>query len=398
MTLQEANLSIPRLSRQAVAGFGGPEDLDRPLDGDIRVTENLPNRKVSLVVGGQEVSWAVLVDYRQQIGDGVVRMAGLGGVGTHDEHRFRGYARRVLDNWLRVARREGYDVAMLYGISGFYPKFGFAETFPGIVHRLAVRDAERGAGGGLRFADYRREHLPAVLKMYHRNNAGRTGPTLRGAKWRAFPRGLAWNAPAVVRVGLDRRGRPMAYLVHDATDPTAVLELGCAGPAQFGDLLREAAAVAWGLRAGQIQFHLPPDHDFIRFCLCLGLQQEATYRRDGGAMVRLIHVKHALEKIAPVLARRARGRGRLLLRTNLGAALLEWSPRRMKVSSPAGRAAGPREQVRLPQWALAQMMYGYLDVRTLAARGAVQGSPRALAAMEGLFPMGHHYHYFSDKF
>ena len=115
-------------------------------------------------------------------------------------------------------------------------------------------------------------------------------------------------------------------------------------------------------------------------------------------MVRLIHVKHALEKIAPVLARRARGRGRLLLRTNLGEALLEWSPRRMKVASPAGRAAGPREQVRLPQWALAQMMYGYLDVRTLAARGAVQGPLRALAALEGLFPIGPHYHYFSDKF
>jgi len=200
MPIREANLRISSLSRESVMAGTEKENLDVPLDGDIQVTGELPHRKVSLMVGAQEVSWAVLVDFQQQIGDCLVRMAGLASVGTHDDHRFRGYSRRVLINWMRLARREGYDVALLFGIKGFYPKFGYAEAFPGVIHKMAVGDAERGASGGLKFVEYRPEHHAAVLKMYHQNNAGRTGPTLRGAKWKAFP------GPGVERAGR-RAGR-----------------------------------------------------------------------------------------------------------------------------------------------------------------------------------------------
>jgi predicted acetyltransferase len=284
---------------------------------------------------------------------------------------------------------------MLYGIPAFYPKFGFAPAFPHVTYTMAVRDAQRVPHGRLRFVKFTDGHLRAVLRMYERNNSGRTGPTRREAKvWAPFRRGRNWGPRIAVRVGLDGRGRAVAYLAHDVQLDATIVEVGYARPQAFGDLVRLAAGVAWASRAEKITFLLPEDEPLMRFCAPYGLNKELRYRPDGGCMVRMINIPAAMRKIAPLLATRAGGSGRLTIRTNLDDVGLSWSPGRLEVGRP--RRQGPT--VRLPQWALAQLLYGYRDTDSLVQHGNLAGTKEGISALSMLFPPGPHYHYLVDHF
>lgn len=403
--LEVANTWISEFFRLSIPPRSDREDLDRPLDPDIRVDPVRADRektpfsgaRLSLMVGGEAVSWCWVYDFRQQIGSATVRLGGIGMVGTHDSHRFKGYSRVVMENSLRHMRHEGFHTAMLYGIPSFYPKFGYAEAFPGVTMTLDVRSAERAAPGRFRAADYAARHLPAVLAMYRANNAGRTGPTGRDIRsWFPFRKGLGRSGPPVVRVMLSRGGRPAGYVVFDSTPlTTAVLEIGFATPEVFPDTLREIGRHAWEQRIAQFRLHIPEDHEFAEFCKPFGAVKETVYRRDGGPMVRMIDVPGALASVAGELGPRMRRPGRLSLLTNIGEAGLSWDGRG---GFRAGRPHRGGDRARLPQWALAQMLYGYARARAFADTGLLRGSAGAVAALEEMFPLRPHHHYRVDHF
>jgi predicted acetyltransferase len=394
--MDQANARIAELRKGRVPSRSEREDLDRPVDGQLEVRSTFPRHKLVLVVGGEEVSWLTVVDFRQQIGSGVVRMGGIAGVGTHADHRFQGHARRVMESSLRWMRREGFDTAMLYGIPCFYPKFGYAQAFPGIEFSLAVRDAESVAPAGCRFAAFRAEHLPAVLRMYRRNNVARTGPTLRDPKhWRPFRKGVSYGSKGLCKVALDAGGRPAGYFVYDSAHLSAtIIEVGFATTAVFADILRAAARLALRQRLERIKLILPEDDAFVAFCQPLGLRKETTYRPDGGAQVRMIRIASAMAKLAGELGSRMSGTGRLTIRTNLDDVALTWSKSGLSVGPPLRSGL----QAHLPQWALAQMLYGYRGAEALAAGGVVKAPRRAVGALEEMFPVRPHFHYLVDHF
>ncbi|MBN1671784.1 MAG: GNAT family N-acetyltransferase [Kiritimatiellae bacterium] len=372
------------------------EDLDQPLDPDIRVSGRYPRHKVELVAGGESVSCCGVIDFRQQVDGRLLRMGGIAGVSTRAEYRDKGYARRVMTNALRWMRQAGFDSTMLYGIPNFYPKFGYAKAFPECTFSVAVRDTERIPRVGHSFVNFGPGHLHSVLRMYHAGNAERTGPTRRDARhWIPFRKGLKWGPKAVCKVALDARGRPCGYFVYDAHPLTAVvIEVGYATPAVFADMLRAAARLAWKERLEHVRLLLPEDHPFVQFCMPLGISRNTTYRKDGGAMIRLVNVRSALTKLAAPLARRLHGRGSITLRTNLDDARLTWAGGKLAVRPPAPAGC----QVRLPQWALAQLIYGYQSPAALAAAGILRSSAAGLATLTYLFPPKPHFHYPVDKF
>ena len=395
ISITEANKRIAALSKMSIATFSEVEDLDRPLDADIQVSGEFPRTRISLLVEGQQVSWAVVYDLQQQIGPHALRMGGIGDVGTHDEHRFRGYSRRVLENVLRWMRREGFDLTMLFGITGFYPRFGYAKAFPAISHTLAVRDAERAGRRHTRVEDFTPTHLEGVLALYAANNAARTGVVRRDPRqWEPFRKGLSYGTPAKVRVLLDARGAVIGYVVADTGTESEIIEVGYASTAVFDELLREIAAQVWAVRREEIHLHLPADHAFVRYCQPLSLRTQLAYRRDGGAMVRLINVPSTLRKVAPSLAKRLSGHGQLTIQTNLDSVGLSWANGAMTVGEP--HATGPR--ISLPQWCLAQLLYGYLGASSPALEGIIQGSRASLAILADLFPETPHFFYATDQF
>jgi len=396
LSSREVNARIGELRRQRIASRDAPEDLDAPVDPDIRVTTRFPHHKLELIVDGEGVSWTSVVDFQQQIGSQTVRMGGIAGVGTRGDCRFQGYGRRVMENSLRWMRREGFDTAMLYGIPAYYPKFGYAQAFPSIEFSLAVRDAERAVPNGFRFVSFARRHLGAVLRMYARNSAGRTGFTLRDPRhWRPFRKGVHYGTEAVCKVALDARERPVGYWVRDSSAASAtVIEVGFATRAVFPDVLRAAARRAVRQRVERIKLLVPEDDAFADFCKPFGLSQQTTWRPDGGGQVRMIRIRNALRKVAPLLASRLDGTGCLTLRTNLDDVGLTWADGRLSIGErlPTGPVA------RMPQWALAQLLYGYRTARALVADGTLAASRPAVGILERLFPLAPHYQYLVDHF
>jgi len=386
-------------SAAQLATYGGPEDLTRPVEEQLVVKPAGPPRtRLELHVGGEMVSKLSVLDLRQQIGGAVVRTAGIAGVFTPEQHRMKGYARRLMWNALRWMRREGYDFSMLYGIRGFYPRFGYVTAFPNILFTLAVRDAERAVGRreGLRVVDYRPSHLRRILRLYHATNAGRTGPIRRDPEsWIPWRKGVGYRSKARCKVILDASGRIIGYLVYSDDHPAAtIIEIGYKSSAVFPCLLGVAFRIFWSRRLGEVRFSLPEDEPFLEFCRPLGLKKEITYRRDGSAMIRMVNVASALEKVAPVLAGRMSKPGRLNLHTNLEQVGLSWSRGRMRVSHVQKNSP----QARLPQWALARMLFGYCNASALAVAGSIRATGSVITVLDEMFPEIPHFHYAVDEF
>ena len=396
VTPAETEARIAELRKRRVPSRSAREDLDGPLDPRLVVETELPFHRLKLAVGGEEVSGLTVVDFRQQIGSQTVRMGGIAGVGTHRDHRFRGYARRLLDSALRWMRREGFATTMLYGIPSFYPKFGFAQAFAGVEFSMAARDTERVRAMGFRLVKFAPAHLSAVLRMYHRNNAGRTGPTRRDREhWRPFRKGIHFGSKATAKVALDARGRPVGYLVHhDEYLRATVIEADWATPRVWPDLLRAAGRLAIRQRMEYVRFILPEDDALMEYAKPLGYRKTTRYRAESDAQVRMIDVASALGSVAGELASRTAGRGGLTLRTNLDDVSLSWSDGELRVGPP--KRVGP--QGRLPQWALAQLLYGYRSAEALRAAGVLRASAAAEEILAELFPVRPHFHYPVDQF
>lgn len=101
-------------------------------DADITLTPEEDGRstRVELWNDGRSVSRCWIVSLRIRIGEAVVRMDGIGGVGTEPESRNQGYARRVLQAAIRRMSAGDAALTMLYGISNFYERFGYVQAGP----------------------------------------------------------------------------------------------------------------------------------------------------------------------------------------------------------------------------------------------------------------------------
>src|SRR5262249_3016322 len=110
---------------------------------EIRVRPDGHNFTVELLAEGEAVSSLEVINLVMRIGHCPVRMGGIGGVGTNDKHRNKGYARRVLEYSTQWMAENGFDCATLFGIGDFYDKFGYAACLPDGRVEVATRDAER---------------------------------------------------------------------------------------------------------------------------------------------------------------------------------------------------------------------------------------------------------------
>ena len=94
-----------------------------------------------LQLDGQQVSRVVIVPMLMRIGAAVVRMDGIGGVGTEEEFRNRGYSRRVMETAVEQMRRGDAALSTLFGIEDFYQKFGYETTGPEYTVVLPLAEA-----------------------------------------------------------------------------------------------------------------------------------------------------------------------------------------------------------------------------------------------------------------
>jgi len=286
-------------------GHGCNHDVRRHLEEIERAPGTRPEFHRFARFGGRIVSRLRIVESTLRIGRARVRMGGIGDVQTDPAHRGRGCASACIRDSIEFMRREGFDLSILFGIHGFYHRFGYVGCLPEYEMRLKVRDlgalknpfrveAPEGPPPG--------RLLGEVLPLHEAAAEGTPGTVVRDSM--RIKRDLV--------AFREKRGRKRvrAYVVWRKRG--ALVEAGLAP----GDDAAAGAVLAW-LRDRCIERleqvleleDIPPAHPLARFARRFNHEEERSLAWNGDGMGRLIDTGAFLDKIAPELEARLASAG-----------------------------------------------------------------------------------------
>jgi len=194
---------------------------------------------------------------------------------------------------------------------------------------------------------------------------------------------------------VNKAGMPVGYYIIEADySHLTVVEAGWSSETVFPDIVLSAAGIAARLRLEIVTYVLPEDHPLMDFCRPLRLRKRVAHRKDSGAQVRLVSVASTLRKLAEGIGTRLDGSDSLDILTNLDDVRISWSDDSCTVdASDKGKPA-----VQMPQWALAQLVYGYRTARSLKVEGAISGTAVSIEVLDKMFPRIPHFFYVVDEF
>ena len=165
---------------------------------------DVPLHYEHVVVDGTSVSHAGSVQTEMRIGSSIVKMGLITDVATNSRYRMYGYSGSCMTRQLQHFQDEGDDVSVVFGISDFYNKFGYAPCFPEHTLVLNTRDAEEAPRlEGYEVRDFADTDIDWVVHVFNDNNQGRTATVVRRRnEWLGFISGLRPGiSPSVVRPG-----------------------------------------------------------------------------------------------------------------------------------------------------------------------------------------------------
>ena len=348
---------------------------------------------------GEPIARAIIADRQMRIGCASVRMGGIGGVWTEPERRKQGHMRAVMDRAVEFMRDEGFDVSLLFGITDFYPRWGYATMIPDQRLTIATENAlraassQRRASPQLRVRAYQRCEMPKLDTIYNSLNALRTCTIVRpdfpyarhtrpsspleppAMPADSFRMGTRFFTTVNIPVVEDEEGQIIGYAVYDKEhvdqntgertpieDEVAVAEVGTTQSAQgagYDAILAHLARLAARREVNQIRAFVPVDHPFALHCRSYGAEQQISTRPDGGAMMRIINLQQLLEKLEPEMTRRVVGKGlsgKLTIITDLGSVAVRVSSRSARLTATLTNAD---YTLQLEQWKLLQLLIGY---------------------------------------
>lgn len=380
--------------------------------------------KVDLMRDGQSLSTCVIVPVTIRVGVATVLVNGIGEVGTALEHRERGYARRVLRTAIAHMAAGDAALSMLFGIPGFYPRFGYATAGPQYTLSLPCAEPAPRLLPGWQVRAATHADLPAIQRLYDHDTAHAVGAVVRpphGYPWTKLADRQPVDLAADCRVVTAPQGGVVAYAwrdrdswftehVGDDHPNSLVLAEVVAQDAPAADAVL-AACQAWAHEEGQGSGHpltavtlaIPPDGPVVAAARYGAATLQHAYSADGECMVRTLHPGRLLASLAPELERRLQAtlpgfRATVILVTEVGSVALRASPAGLHIE--AGNANPPAEAhlVRLPQTVLARVALGAFCPADLLARLETPPSEVARDLLAALFPPRHPHMSIPDRF
>ncbi|CAN5257947.1 hypothetical protein BH24CHL2_BH24CHL2_2340 [soil metagenome] len=152
-------------------------DEMRHISGDRGITT------VVLMRGEERLSSTEVIPMTMQVGHARLRMDGIGGVATAEEHRYKGYSRRVLEEAMSLMTAGDAVLTTLYGIPNFYPKYGYATLGPEPIIELQTLEERTRFPDGLTVRDGERGDLPALRRLYRNETSTAIGALVRDDDW-----------------------------------------------------------------------------------------------------------------------------------------------------------------------------------------------------------------------
>lgn len=149
----------------------------RHIPGDRGITT------VALMRGEERLSSTLVIPMTMQVGRSRLRMDGIGGVATPEEHRHKGYSRRVLEEAVSFMCSGDAVLTTLYGIPNFYPKYGYATLGPEPIIELQSLEERTSLPEGLAIRAGESGDLPALQRLYRDETATAIGSLVREDDW-----------------------------------------------------------------------------------------------------------------------------------------------------------------------------------------------------------------------
>ena len=353
------------------------------------------------------LSWIGLREYQMRFGSTQLQMGGICGVGTREEHRNKGYSRRVMEHTIAFMNETGYDVSMLFGIPNFYHKFGYTTAIPETYVEFDTKDVPTAAPT-YQVRKFQTMDAPKIIELYSANNAERTGTPLRTEiGWKEFTkRGGIVPDPYVV---FNETDEVIGYFVCDADSTKkdmierscTLFDIGFQDRTIFETIVHFLAHGVAYTSAERIRCAVPADHPFAIFCRRYGCRTNTYTPKDHMGMMRIINQSSTLKKIMGELEKRlqrhadlSQWRGKILISTDLGQDCLEIDRGNVaNTNSPANAF-----HFEIPQDKLIQLMMGRRSIEDLAVEADVWVNEGIIPVLDTLFPLGHSHVWWSDRF
>ena len=345
-------------------------------------------------VDGKLVSAVQICERNVCVGDAEIVMGGIGNVGTYPEFRGRGYSSRLMEDTVRVMRKHGMDISVLFtGIQPFYESAGWcsvpqrilkAEITPELPDCAETRYSVRECNWAV--------DLAAISAIYDIFNKGRPLTTIRTPEY--------WSGYALPHFGkpehtlvAEIEGKPVGYLFFGYDRPNCWLkEIGyLPGHEACAQVLtRGALSRAWEADIPTVRVNLPQEPEILD-----GTEQfveSIEAREPMGMMCRVINMHSLGERILPELERRAQENqappGSISLETELGNLNLRIEKGRVSLG------AEDPVRIRISQSDFFCLLFGIKGVEELGL-GMPGEVERILSA---LFPQQHPVFWLVDHF
>ncbi|MDA0746638.1 MAG: GNAT family N-acetyltransferase [bacterium] len=328
--------------------------------------------------------------------ESVLKMGGLGSVGTDPEHRRSGYSMNVLYDTVRYMHADGYDISVLYtGIHSHYARAGW-ETYPSYFMRLSIPESLESVPNvsEIEPVDLERD-LPSLIKLYDDFNTSRTGTLVRTQTyWKNHPQWRDHN-PAYFQV-IRQKNSVIAYLRTSGSD---LAELGYQPDAEpaIRTLLIQFLQQVKTEGQTEINAWLPPESR----PLFESLSCKIARREMGSAMIRITHFDSLLKKLAPLWKNRlaaskhANWNGRIRIAYEASDRTLAITPNGITVEPST---SSPDIDLVLNQLQVLKLIFGNIRPEQIAFSNNLSLSDSNIELLDTLFPPDQLFYWRADGF
>ena len=380
-----------------IRAFGGSESIAHLFTNIVNEDPWLDlNNTRACFLNGRAVSVVQIFDRPMRIGDAVVRMGGVGSVGTDPAYRRTGHSSEVLRDTARYMRSSGYDLSILgTGIQSHYARAGWV-MYPTYSMRLTLPDTLPAVEAAYEITPCTLEKdLPALQHIYDQFNAGRSGTTVRTEqywknqpKWRGYDPSMFWSA--------SQNGTAVAYLKAGKWE---IRELGYVQGAEGAALALLAHLFRQAKDNGVNEIHAPCPSACRRLFETLGCR--VSRRESNHTMILITNFTSLLAKLAPALAARlnpstfAGWSGSIKIQYEAGAQALEIDRGQIRLISEPQDAT---ISLYLSQTQLLKLILSNMSAEQVAFSNDLQLDTQALGLLDILFPPGELFMWGTDGF
>ena len=379
----------------SIRAFGGSEHIQHLF---VNIVEHDPwfdlSNTRACFVDGKAASVVQIFDRPMRIGNCVVRMGGVGSVGTDPPHLRAGYSSGVLRDSVQYMQAVGYDLSILgTGIQSHYARAGW------VMHPTYSMELTLPATLGEVPPDVTIElcepdrDLPALRAIYDQFNANRTGTFVKNAeywvnrpKWRPYDPSLYWIAK--------QGGTTVAYLLADQWELGEFAHLPDAEEAMialFRNFFRYAKA------EGVQEIGAPAPSQSRKKFEAMGCSVQR--RESNNAMFLITNFESLLTKIKPLLEARFRASdfaawtGAIRIRYEADERTLIIRDGEISIAHDSD---SPEIDLLVSQTQLLKLLFGNMSAEQVAFSNGLR--IREIGLLDALFPTGELFMWRTDRF